>query len=163
MIRHATRDDFPAIKNVYNIAKKQMRQAGNTVQWQGDYPSYDMMAADMAAGALYVLEQDGRIHGAFVFLMGEDPTYAYIENGAWPNDAPYGTIHRIASDGTIKGVFQSCLSHCKTLSDHIRIDTHESNKAMQYLIEKSGFVKCGIIYVADGTPRIAYQYSAPVK
>ena len=25
------------------------------------------------------------------------------------------------------------------------------------LLEKNGFTRCGIIYVADGTPRIAYQ------
>ena len=28
---------------------------------------------------------------------------------------------------------------------------------MQHLLEKNGFTPCGIIYVANGTPRIAYQ------
>ena len=28
---------------------------------------------------------------------------------------------------------------------------------MQHILEKQGFVRCGIIYVANGTPRIAYQ------
>ena len=28
---------------------------------------------------------------------------------------------------------------------------------MQHLLEKNGFTRCGIIHVADGTPRIAYQ------
>ena len=28
---------------------------------------------------------------------------------------------------------------------------------MQHLIEKNGFQRCGIIYVEDGSPRIAYE------
>jgi predicted GNAT family N-acyltransferase len=28
---------------------------------------------------------------------------------------------------------------------------------MQQLLTKLGFVRCGIIYVDDGTPRVAYQ------
>lgn len=28
---------------------------------------------------------------------------------------------------------------------------------MQHLLEKYGFVRCGIIYLPDGAPRIAYQ------
>ncbi len=30
-------------------------------------------------------------------------------------------------------------------------------KTMQRLIEKNGFIKCGTIYVKNGTARIAYQ------
>lgn len=37
------------------------------------------------------------------------------------------------------------------------IDTHKDNKITRHLIEKNGFAKCGIIYVADGSPRIAYE------
>lgn len=43
-------------------------------------------------------------------------------------------------------------------SPNLRIDTHEENKVMRHLIEKSGFAECGIIRVEDGSPRIAYQY-----
>ena len=28
---------------------------------------------------------------------------------------------------------------------------------MRHLLEKNGFKECGIIYVEDGTPRIAFQ------
>ena len=30
---------------------------------------------------------------------------------------------------------------------------------MQHLIERSGFTRCGIVYMEDGSPRIAYQLS----
>ena len=71
--------------------------------------------------------------------------------------SPYGTIHRLASAGDRRGVASEviawCLEHCESL----RADTHADNKIMQHLLEKNGFVRCGIIHVADGTPRIAYQ------
>ena len=41
---------------------------------------------------------------------------------------------------------------------NIRVDTHARNLPMRAKIEARGFVRCGIIHVADGTPRIAYQY-----
>ena len=36
-------------------------------------------------------------------------------------------------------------------------DTHADNAVMQRLLEGAGFVRCGIIYTDDGSPRIAYQ------
>ena len=92
----------------------------------------------------------------FAFILGDDPTYARIE-GAWKSDASYGTIHRIASDGEVKGIFAAAIAFCKTRSAHLRIDTHADNKTMRHAIEKAGFKECGIIRVADGTPRIAYE------
>ena len=40
---------------------------------------------------------------------------------------------------------------------NIRIDTHHDNKIMQRLLEQNGFVYCGIIFLADASPRLAYQ------
>ena len=57
-----------------------------------------------------------------------------------------------------KGSFSECLNFCKGLISHIRIDTHHDNRTMQHLIEKHGFVRCGIIHIYDGSPRIAYEY-----
>ena len=96
--------------------------------------------------------------GVFAFILGPDPTYRTITDGQWLNDTlPYGTIHRLASAGRQKGVATAvitwCLEHCESL----RADTHADNKAMQHLLEKNGFTRCGIIRVEDGTPRIAYQ------
>lgn len=40
---------------------------------------------------------------------------------------------------------------------HLRIDTHADNHIMQHLILKNGFEQCGIIHIADGSERIAYE------
>ena len=90
-------------------------------------------------------------------MIGEDPTYLKIEQGNWISDEPYGVVHRVASDGTVHGVLGRIMDYCKGQMPHLRIDTHEENKVMQHVIEKCGFVRCGIIYVSDGTPRIAYE------
>ena len=39
----------------------------------------------------------------------------------------------------------------------IRIDTHRDNKIMQHNLLKYGFTYCGIIYLANGDERLAYQ------
>ena len=39
----------------------------------------------------------------------------------------------------------------------IRIDTHADNLRMRGLIESAGFTYCGVITVADGTERVAYE------
>ena len=43
---------------------------------------------------------------------------------------------------------------------HLRIDTHADNEPMLNAVKRYGFKHCGVIYVADGSPREAFQYSA---
>jgi hypothetical protein len=42
-------------------------------------------------------------------------------------------------------------------SGNIRIDTHRDNVPMLSLLDKSGFERCGIIYLKNGDERIAFQ------
>jgi len=48
-------------------------------------------------------------------------------------------------------------SNCQRRYNNIRIDTHRDNAIMQHNIEKHGFTYCGIIYLANGDERLAYQ------
>ena len=54
-------------------------------------------------------------------------------------------------------VFRAAVEFCRGKCSHLRVDTHEDNKPMQHLAQKYGFSRRGIIYVEDGTPRIAYD------
>lgn len=156
-VRRAVLADMDEIMRVYAAAKNYMIQTGNKYQWLNGYPQRELVEADIAAGYCHVCEEDG-IHGVFAFILGEDPTYAVIENGAWLNRRPYGTIHRIGSDGQKRQIFNSAVDYCKNIIGDLRIDTHDNNHVMQNLVETYGFQRCGIIYIDDGTPRIAYQY-----
>lgn len=157
MIRTATPADWPALEGIYEAARRFMAENGNPNQWRKTSPAPALLQGDIEAGRLYVEEQNGRVCAAFALVMGEDPTYGYIE-GAWRWNEPYGTIHRLASDGTCPGFFARCLAFCRERTDHLRIDTHRDNRVVQYLVEKHGFVYCGIIYLADGNPRMAYEW-----
>ena len=157
-IRKARAEDLNSILRVYEIAREYMRQSGNPTQWGTEKPRKELLEEDIRKGELFVGEnEEGEIHFVFAFILGEDPTYSYIEDGNWLSDAEYGTMHRIASDGTVSGVVGMAVEFCKKTISNIRIDTHENNKTMQHVLDKLGFRRCGIIYIDDGTPRIAYQ------
>ena len=152
-IRRASLADMERIMEIYAIARKFMADNGNPTQWKDGYPQREMLEEDIRLEQLYVVEAHD-ICGVFMFTLGDDPTYTYID-GAWSSTEPYGVIHRIAGVGG--GVFAAALEYCAGVIHHLRIDTHEDNKPMQHAVEKAGFSRRGIIYVADGTPRIAYD------
>lgn len=153
-IRPARQADMERILEIYELARQFMRENGNPTQWAGGHPRRELLEADILKGQLYVVEEEGHVNGAFVFFIGDDPTYAHIE-GSWRSGKPYGVIHRIAGVGG--GIFSAALKFCESRIDHLRIDTHADNKPMQHVVEKAGFSRRGIIYVEDGTPRIAYD------
>ena len=157
-IRKSETRDLERMLEIYAYARQIMADNGNPHQWGDEgYPKRELIAADIAKGISYVMEDETGIYGVFTFIIGEDPTYGYIENGQWLNDNLYGTIHRIASDGSRNGLLKECVAFCETQIDDLRIDTHHDNTIMQHLIPQCGFTECGVIYVADGTPRKAYQ------
>lgn len=157
-VRLANYDDLAEVLRCVEAARNYMRANGNATQWTDGYPSEELLKSDIDLGQLFVCVGDDEvIHGVFAFIIGLDPTYAYIENGAWLNDEPYGAIHRIGSDGKAKGIFQACLAYAKEQVKNVRIDTHDDNKTMQHLLAKNGFVHVGTIYIEDGSPRIAYH------
>lgn len=156
-IRTTTPDDLEQILQIYAYARAQMRRNGNPTNGETTGLPPPSCRRTSEKGQSHVIEKDGHLCAVFTFIIGDDPTYQTIEQGRWLDTAPYGTIHRLAGNGTAKGIFRQCLSYCMAQIPNIRIDTHRDNAIMQHLLEKNGFVKCGIIYVEDGSPRIAYQ------
>ncbi len=144
------------IMRIYEYARGIMRENGNPNQWKDVNPPKETIIADIENGHHYSMWKDDEICGVFAFIIGEDETYRFID-GKWLNEEIYGTIHRVASSGRVRGIFEVCLAFCESKIPNIRIDTHEDNKIMQHLVEKNGFQECGIITVADGSPRKAYQ------
>lgn len=157
-VRKAQMADLPCIEKIYTDARAFMAAHGNPNQWGKHNPPHDQLVRDIEEGDLYVITEGQTIHGVFFFRIGVDPTYGKIE-GAWHSDSPYGTIHRIAGDGS-GGILQTAVAFGKQRIDHLRIDTHADNKVMQGAIQKAGFQRCGIIHIADGSPRIAYDMVA---
>ncbi len=159
-IRKATAADLERIMEIYRFAQDFMIRSGNSKQWGHFYPDAELIQKDIADGKCHILHDETGVHGVFALFAGEEPTYKVIEDGQWLNTEPYLTIHRLAGDGQVHGLFRCAVEYCKDLTSNIRIDTHEKNVVMQKQILKNGFQRCGTIHVANGSPRIAYQWTA---
>lgn len=155
-IRNALPEELPAILSVYEHARAFMEATGNPDQWGKTNPPVEVLKEHIARKQLYVLEQEGDICGTFAFIPGTDPTYEYIE-GSWHSDEEYAAIHCVAGNGKVKGIFGSIVEFCEKRSRYLRIDTYRDNHIMQHLVTKHGFVYCGVIYLNNGSPRLAYD------
>ena len=156
-VRNARLEDLNRIEEIYAYARAFMAANGNPNQWGKINPPSQQLLMDIENRLLFVIEDNTGIHGVFYFYIGADPTYDSIEDGTWHSDRLYGTIHRIAGDGS-GGILRSAVAHCAEQIDYLRIDTHHDNIVMQKALTKLGFQRCGIIYIADGSPRIANDY-----
>ncbi len=169
-IRHTQKEDITQLQDIFATARQFMLETGNPNQWAPDYPSTQLLIEDIESGDSYVIEtvsdesadnSTSAIVATFVLRGGIDPTYNTIYEGQWLNDAPYATIHRVASSQQVRGVFKAVMRFALQAYDNIRIDTHRDNLVMQQAIIKAGFRYCGVIHCWNGTDRLAYQMLRP--
>lgn len=158
-IRLAKAEEKDEILSIYDSARVFMRESGNPNQWAGKYPDEDTVLRDIENEKLYVCTENNDILAVFFYTVGIDPTYLKIYDGEWLDDEPYGVIHRIAVSDKArgKGVAKVCFDFAYDKCGNVKIDTHRDNIPMQRALEKNGFTRCGIIYLANGDERIAYQ------
>ena len=157
-IRNAVEADLPRLLEIIEIAKKFMAETGNPTQWRTGGPTKDVLEKDIKEKKLYIMEDETGVHAVFMFAIMEDPTYAVITEGDWISNDTYGVIHRVAGDGMVHGILQEAVKFARERIHHLRIDTHADNKVMQHVILKCGFEQRGIIFLEDGSPRIAYEW-----
>lgn len=157
-IRKTAMADMERVLELYDMARRFMKEHGNPDQWGDTYPPVEMVERDIREGKSYVCDDEGVITAVFFFDKGEDPDYREIHDGAWLSDAPYSVVHRIAAPAGRKGTASFCIRWCYEKSGgNIRIDTHRDNIPMQRMLAKNGFQQCGIIYIGGTDERIAYQ------
>ena len=156
-IRRSKPGDLPAILALYGSARDFMRKSGNLTQWEGIDAPETRAEADIAEGRSFLCCEGDEILAVFAFEPeADDPTYREITDGRWPDEGPYGVLHRIAVGTPGRDVAGFCFDWCAARCRQLRADTHESNRAMQRAMEKNGFRRCGVIRVADGSERIAF-------
>ena len=160
MIRNALPSDWDDIMEIYAIARRFMKEAGNPNQWGDTFPPEEMIREDLRLHQNYVVELDGRVQAVFAMIPGDDPTYQLIL-GSWLNYRPYCAVHRVASRGEVKGLTGLILDWALERHGNVRIDTHDDNRPMQRALEKAGFTHCGRIWMENGETRIAYQKVLP--
>ena len=158
-IRKTAYKDISDVAQIYENARKFMRDSGNKNQWI-NRPNEDDVRRDIDEGNGYVVENEqGEIIGAFFFFAGDDPTYKIIYDGEWINSMPYGVIHRIAAKYHGAGIADFIYNYCFNIRQNLKIDTHKDNIPMQRSLRKNGFRYCGIIHLQNGEERLAFQKS----
>ena len=166
MIRRTTLADLDRLMPIFDEARRTIAALGID-QWQDGYPNPEVIAADIDRGESYAVETDGIVCGTFAMLTGGEPTYDKIYDGAWltgDSTDGYLAIHRVAISVARRGsgISTAIINHAADFAkahgkSSLRIDTHEGNVVMRRMLEKNGFEYCGVIYLENGDPRVAYE------
>lgn len=159
MIRKAEQKDLPQLDVLYENARHFMHTHGNPSQWNDGHPCRKDLSEDLAEEVLYVVEEQDEIIGAFVMRVGEDPTYQQIDGRAWRSSgADSLVLHKVCSCGKRRGIGHIIMTFAKAQNRDIRIDTHKDNRFMKSLLAREGFDPLGVIYLANGDPRDAFEF-----
>ena len=155
-IRKTAIDDIDEVMKIYGYAREFMRKSGNPDQWGDNHPTREDIEQDIKTGKSYVLTDGKTIAAVFYYAIETEPTYSKID-GEWLNDKPYGIVHRIARGPNSAGAGEFCLNWCFENCGNLRIDTHKDNQPMLKQLKKLDFVLCGIVWMDDGSERLAFQ------
>lgn len=141
---------------------RRFQQEQGFVQWTKDYPNLDTIRGDIQAEKGYVLKAEGEAAAYMCIDFGGEPAYDHIE-GAWRAEEPYAVVHRLAFAGKFRGkgladkVFSLVEELCQERGiRYIRVDTDFPNKRMQHILEKNGYVNCGVV-IFQGSGKLAYD------
>ena len=152
----------PAVESDIEDIMLIVRQARNYLkkhrvdQWQGEYPTQDIFAADIANGECYAVTYGERLAGFFCLTEAPESGYDRITDGKWHGEGKYCTLHRMAIEAQFRGTGLSDMlidfadETAKARgAECVRTDTHRKNKAMQKLFKRKGYVYRGNVLVSS--------------
>lgn len=138
------------IKMLTEACARHMRLEG-IFQWNEHYPSRERLAADLEAGHLFALRDEGVLYGTVVISPEKDAEYEDIE---WLTpDANNFYIHRLAVDPS-----RQKMGYARMLMDFaenyarergaasIRLDTFSQNERNNRFYQARGYKKLGDVY-----------------
>ena len=152
----------PAVESDIEDIMLIVRQARNYLkkhrvdQWQGEYPTQDIFAADIANGECYAVTYGERLAGFFCLTEAPESGYDKITDGKWHGEGKYCTLHRMAIEARFRGTglsdmlvdFADETAKAKG-TECVRTDTHRKNKAMQKLLKRKGYAYRGNVLVSS--------------
>ena len=152
----------PAVESDIDDIMLIVRQARNYLkkhrvdQWQGEYPTQDIFAADIANGECYAVTYGERLAGFFCLTEAPESGYDKITDGKWHGEGKYCTLHRMAIEARFRGTglsdmlvdFADETAKAKG-AECVRTDTHRKNKAMQKLLKRKGYAYRGNVLVSS--------------
>lgn len=157
----AKREDAIKSYEIIDMGRKFQQEQG-FVQWTEDYPNQKTIEDDISEQKGYVIKVDQAIAAYMCIDFSGEPAYDDID-GKWRSSKKYAVIHRMAFDPKFRGiglsdaVWKLIEEFCHENNiQYIRVDTDFPNKRMQHILEKNGFVRCGVI-TFQGSGKIAYD------
>ena len=163
--RTATLSDLDQVMEAVEDSREVLRKQGNG-QWQDGYPNRDDFINDIKNGRLFVISDrnNGDIVVGVCALTYREEDYHHLYEGEWLTDLPYMVMHRVAlkkdyqGQGYGKQLFEVFIEQAKLEGYHsLRIDTHEGNAIMRYLIESFGFLYCGKAILTPNKDRMVFE------
>lgn len=153
--RPATESDIDGIMLIVRQARNYLKKH-RVDQWQGEYPTQDIFAADIANGECYAVTYGERLAGFFCLTEAPESGYDKITDGKWHGEGKYCTLHRMAIEAQFRGTslsdmlidFADDMARAKG-AECVRTDTHRKNKAMQKLLKRKGYVYRGNVLVDE--------------
>lgn len=153
--RPATESDIDGIMLIVRQARNYLKKH-RVDQWQGEYPTQDIFAADTANGECYAVTYGERLAGFFCLTEAPESGYDKITDGKWHGEGKYCTLHRMAIEAQFRGTslsdmlidFADDMARAKG-TECVRTDTHRKNKAMQRLLKRKGYVYRGNVLVDE--------------
>ena len=152
----------PAVESDIDDIMLIVRQARNYLkkhrvdQWQGEYPTQDIFAANIANGECYAVTYGERLAGFFCLTEAPESGYDRITDGKWHGEGKYCTLHRMAIEAQFRGTGLSDMlidfadETAKARgAECVRTDTHRKNKAMQKLLKRKGYSYRGNVLVSS--------------
>ena len=152
----------PAVESDIEDIMLIVRQARNYLkkhrvdQWQGEYPTQDIFAANIANGECYAVTYGERLAGFFCLTEAPESGYDKITDGKWHGEGKYCTLHRMAIEARFRGTglsdmlvdFADETAKAKG-AECVRTDTHRKNKVMQKLLKRKGYAYRGNVLVSS--------------
>ncbi|MDF1501646.1 GNAT family N-acetyltransferase, partial [Roseisolibacter sp. H3M3-2] len=145
-VRRADATDVDAAFGVIARCRDALAAAG-VPQWDAVYPTRADVAADVAAGTLFVARRAGRVVGAVAADGRQDAAYADVP---WRGAEPALVVHRLVVDPDVQGggIGSALMAHVEALAARhgyasVRLDAYTGNPGSAALYRRRGYHEAG--------------------
>ena len=139
--RQANLQDFDTCWRLIDAARWKMMADGRH-QWTAEYPSRELIIADIKSGEAYVLTDEDDVKTYGVVAQNGEPAYEQC-TAEWLTKGDYMVIHRLAvspnarGKGLAKQFFQGVEAMCRQQDIYsIKVDTNHDNREMRGLLHE---------------------------